>query len=92
MSKRQQEELRRLEEALMESDYMHEVPDFWEDPPKKNSQVFYNTDDSDVDLDEYSEEIHRGSKGNGLSAVLTMLAMLALSAGILLLLKMLGVL
>ena len=42
--------------------------------------------------DAYSEDVHRGSSGSGLSVVVTMVAMVALSAGILFLLKLLGVL
>ena len=92
MGKRQQKELRRLDEALMESDDLHESLGFWNNPPKMDDHIVFNTDETDVDLDAYSEEVHRGRKNNALSTVLTMLAMLALSAAILLLLKILGVL
>ena len=91
MGKRQQEELRRLEEALLESEYETEAPDFWTNQGSVNPEI-YNTDEADVDMDAYSEDVHRGRKGNGLSVVLTMLAMVLLSATILLLLKFLGVL
>ena len=89
MGKRQQEELRRLEEALLASDDRQELPDWGS---KASHYAVYNTDEADVDLDTYSEEVHQGRTGNGLSVLLTMVAMVALSAGILLLLKILGVL
>ena len=89
MGRRQDKELRRLEEALMESDDLQEV---WSKSSKQDDHIVFNTDETDVDLDAYSEEVHRGRKGSGLSVVLTMLAMMALSAAILLLLKILGVL
>ena len=92
MGKRQQKELRRLEEALMESDDLHESAGFWNNPPKMDDHIVFNTDETDVDLDAYSEEVHQGRAGSGLSVLLTMVAMVALSAGILLFLKILGVL
>lgn len=100
MRNNQQKELQRLEEALMEVDYMNDVPDFWDDPEEPVYDNYdnytdynaYNTDDADVDMEAYSQEVDRGSKKNGLSTALTMLAMMALSAVILLLLKVLGVL
>ena len=94
MGKRQQEELRRLEEALLETEYGTEVPDLWDTGPDESSAPYamYNTDPADVDLDAYSEEVHRGKARSGLAAVVTMLAMVLLSAAILMLLKALGVL
>lgn len=92
MGKRQQEELRRLEEALLASDDRQELPDWGSRASQKDNYAVYNTDESDVDLDAYSEEVHQGRAGSGLSVLLTMVAMVALSAGILLLLKILGVL
>ena len=99
MRNRQQKELQRLEKALMELDdtqaYYNEPEEeepelFWEQP--EEDYDIYNTDDTDVDLEAYSEEVHQGKSGAGLSVVLTMLVMVALSASILLLLKYLGVL
>ena len=99
MRNRQQKELQRLEKALMELDdtqaYYNEPED--EEPELLWQQAdedyeIYNTDDTDVDLEAYSEEVHHGKSGAGLSVVLTMLVMVALSASILLLLKYLGVL
>ena len=92
MGKRQEIELRRLEEALLESDEMRETPGFWKNPPANGDHIVFNTDETDVDLDAFSEEVHRGKPGSALSVVLTMFAMLALSAAILILLKVLGVL
>ena len=99
MRKQQQKELRRLEEALLEAEYPQEAfpadPENeldWEDYEDSESYDVYNTDDVDVDLDEYSEDVHAGKSGSGISVVVTMLCMVALSAGILFLLKYLGVL
>ena len=99
MRNRQQKELQRLEKALLEAD---DFEAYYNEPEEEEPELLwqqtdedyeiYNTDDTDVDLDAYSEEVHRGRKNNALSTVLTMLAMLALSAAILLLLKILGVL
>ena len=96
---KQQDELRRLEEALMEDSDLADFDDFgygqqntqWQSVSIPESKG-RNTDRADVDLDAYSEEVHQGSSRNGLSVVLTMLVMVALSASILLLLKYLGVL
>ena len=100
MRKQQQRELQRLEEALLETEYNQEAfpadsDEFeldWEEYGESESYDIYNTDDVDVDMDAYSEEVHQGKSGNGLSVVITMVAMVALSAGILFLLKYLGVL
>ena len=100
MRKQQQRELQRLEEALLEAEYPQEAfpadPDEfeldWETPDDSEYYDVYNTDDVDVDLDEYSEDVHRGKQTSGWSIVLTMLAMVALSGCILFLLKHLGVL
>ena len=98
MRRQQQKELRRLEEALMEVEYPQEA--FSADPEMEldwdefeDSQYYdvYNTDDTDVDLEEYSEEVLQGKSSSGLGIVLTMLCMVALSACILYLLKVLGV-
>ena len=99
MSKRQDEELRRLEEALLESEDTEDTEDLLE-PDEAETEPWdddmdyqvYNTDDTDVDLDEYSEDVYRERSGRGLSVLLTMLCMAALSVCILLLLKYLGVL
>ena len=99
MRKRQQQELERLEAALLELEDDEEVfeaePEVWEEPWQVSSlpdYEMYNTDDADVDLDDYSEEVYQETSGRGSSIFLTMLAMVALSACILLLLKFLEVL
>lgn len=96
MSK-QDEELRRLEEALLETEDTEDTewePDEAETEPWDDDMDYqaYNTDDTDVDLDAYSEDVYRERSGRGLSVLLTMLCMAALSVCILLLLKYLGVL
>ena len=89
MRKRQQQELRRLEEALMESD---ERPEFAKTASSSKTLEIYNADETDVDLETYSEEVYQGSHGNFLSGLLTMVIMAALATGILLLLNFLEVL
>lgn len=99
MRRGQEKELRRLEEALMETEYPEEAFPAdaemeldWDEFEDMESYDVYNADEVDVDLDAYSEDVHQGKVGNGLSVVITMVAMVALSAGILFLLKVLGVL
>ena len=99
MSKQQRDELRRLEEALMEDSDLAGFDDFgygqqnaqWQSVsiPDSNGR---NTDRTDVDLDAYSEDVYRGGSRKGVSFLLTMLAMVAISACILILFKLLGVL
>ena len=99
MRRQQEKELRRLEAALMEEEYPREAFPAeeeleldWEEFDNPEGYEVYNTDDVDVDLEEYSEDVHQGRGGSGLGIVLTMLAMVGLAAGILALLKYLGVL
>lgn len=99
MSKQQRDELRRLEEALMEYSDLEGFDDFgygqqnsqWQSIsiPDSNGR---NTDRTDVDMDAYSEDVYRGGSRKGVSFLLTMLAMVAISACILILFKLLGVL
>ena len=97
MRKDQEEALRRLEAALMEAE--EEIPadetefldDTWAELSNTDYDI-YNTDDTDVDLTSYSEEVHRGRRSGALSVVLTLLTLLALSAAILWLLRFMGVL
>ena len=99
MSKQQRDELRRLEEALMEDSDLAGFDDFgygqqnsqWQSIsiPDSNGR---NTDRTDVDMDAYSEDVYRGGSRKGVSFLLTMLAMVAISACILILFKLLGVL
>ena len=90
MRKNQQRELERLERALIEA----EDTDFleWDAQSSPFDYDMYNTDDADVDLDDYSEEVYQQDDRRGLSVAVTMVAMVALSACILLLLRILGVL
>ena len=95
MRRAQEKELRRLEEALMEAEYPQEAFPADSDEMELDWEYYeeydvYNTDDVDVDMDAYSEEVHQGKSGNGLSVVSTRVAMVALAAGILFLLKYLG--
>ena len=96
MRNRQQKELRRLEEALMEAEYAEE--NNFDKPVKTWQQTrnpdcrAYNTDETDVDLEEYSQEVYEEHTGHGLGVVATMLVMVLLSLCILLLLKLQGVL
>ena len=99
MSKQQRDELRRLEEALMEDSDLAGFDDFgygqqnsqWQSVsiPDSNGR---NTDRTDVDLDAYSEDVYRGGSRKGVSFLLTMLAMVAISVCILIFFKLLGVL
>lgn len=96
MTNRQQKELQRLEKALLEAEE-ETFEDAYEDEEDfSQTQVFdydaYNTDDTDVDMDEYILQVQEDSPGSGLGVVLTMLVMVALSACIFILLKYLGVL
>ena len=96
MRSRQQKELRRLEEALMEAEYeeennFDEPVKTWQQARKPDCHA-YNTDEADVDLDEYSQEVYDEPAGRGLGVVATMLVMVLLSLCILLFLKLQGVL
>ena len=92
MSKEQWDELRRLEEALMDDSELASFDDSqWQSVSMPESSG-RNTDRSDVDLDAYSEDVYRGRSRNGVNFLLTMLGMVALSACILILFKLLGVL
>ena len=96
MRKSQQKELQRLEEALLEDTFDN---NYSQRSCGKTPRTFsddhysaYNTDESDVDMDSYSEEVYQEPAGRGLSVFLTMLLMLLLAAGVLVLLKIMGVL
>lgn len=95
MTRKEQEALRRLEEALLaQEEPVAEqalLEDTWLECAELDTAA-YNSDKTDVDLDAYSEEVRDGSSGSPLGVVLVMVTMVALSAGILLLLKLLGVL
>lgn len=76
MHKDQKEELERLEAALMEMDQPEEPEeedmDQWledlfadEEDDCVESYDVYNTDDTDVELEEYSQDVHEGRRGGG---------------------------
>ena len=90
MRKNQQRELERLERALIEAEDTDSQE--WDAQSSPFDYDMYNTDDADVDLDDYSEEVYQQDDRRGLSVAVTMVAMVALSACILLLLRILGVL
>lgn len=92
MRKDQQEELRRLEEALLEADDREdpeEEADQWlEEFYRQPAEEFdvYNTDDTDVELEEFSETVHQGrQKGGCLVPLIVLLTVvLCLLVGLLL--------
>lgn len=93
MRKQQQAELRRLEEALIAEEYREDaVPDLEETWLEYTDQDYeiYNTDDIDVDMDTYSDDVLEGNptKGAGIPIVLTLLLLAAVIAYFL---KFLGV-
>lgn len=69
MFRDKEEELRRLEEALLEDDTPEE-----EMPAPQQAYAAYNNDDCDVDLEEYSQEVYEKPKSPyGLWAFLLLL-------------------
>jgi hypothetical protein len=105
--RQQEEDLRRLEQALLEDareEYSQEadpsewVDEFYEDVIDQTgstpAQEFTvrNTDDVDVDLDSYSEDVYRSKRGGCLiPGLITVLALCVLTAMVLWLLQYLGV-
>ena len=73
------------------ADELDVLEDSWQDVSDTHYDI-YNTDDTDVDMDVYSEDVHRGRQSSVLPTIATLLALAALSATILWLLKILGVL
>jgi len=75
MRKDQLEELRRLEEALLEQEAPEE--DDWQEEDDSDEWLeefyssepvhcdVYNTDEADLDLEEYSRDVHQGNSGGG---------------------------
>ena len=89
MHKDQREELRRLEQALLESELPEEqwqdeddadqwLEEFYESEPV-HCQV-YNADDTDVDLDAFSEEVQRDHRSGGCLVPLMIFLTLVLCA------------
>ena len=105
MKKQEQEALERLEKALMEDPLYEEVPqeedplewveEFYEDVAEETPPAdftVHNTDDVDVDLEDYSEEVYRAKRGGCLvPGLITLLALCVLTAMVLWLLQYLGV-
>lgn len=99
MRKQELDELRRLEEELMADEYMEEEPldeldlldDTWQEFMEVPISV-YNTDDTDVDLESYSEEVQQAQDRRPSSGLLTVLILFLLLVVIFCLLKILGVL
>ena len=98
MRKQEQEELRRLEEELMATEYTEEdlmdeieiLDDTWLDFMDFPDCV-YNSDDTDVDLETYSEEVHQGNNRGPSSALLVTLIIILSLVVVFSLLKILGV-
>ena len=95
MKKQELEALRRLEAALLEQP-PEEAPtddaidDTWVELAGSEYDV-YNTDDADVDMETYSEEVHRGSQRTPFLSFLMVVSLLLLAVSIGILLKFLGV-
>ena len=102
MRKQEQEALRRLEAALMEQEHTDQIPteeyahseDIWQELSDTDYDVdyeVYNTDAADVDLDEYSEEVHQGNHKNPFLTVALIFSLLLLVFSVLVLMNFLGV-
>ena len=104
MRRQEEEELRRLEKALLEDpdqeefdqeeDPLEWVEDFYDDIGDTMPQDFTvrNTDNVDVDIDDYSEDVYRAKRGGCLiPGLITVLALCVLTAMVLWLLQYLGV-
>lgn len=98
MRKQEQEALRRLEAALLEREVPEEVSeentDFLDDTWQELSVPqydAYNTDNADVDLDVYSEDVRQGHRGSRALTFLMVVSLLLLVASVCILLKFLGV-
>ena len=86
MRKDQREALQRLQDALLEEDFSENepVPGF--------ACNIYNTDSTDVDLEDYSEEVHRGRRRSSLPVLVFLICVAILGIMILWCLTVLGVL
>lgn len=108
MRRQQEEELRRLEQALLEDLSQDDI--LSEEDPREWVDEYYeeifddiadelpddftvrNTDDVDVDMEAYSQEVYRGKRGGCLiPGLVTLLALSLLTAMVLWLLQYLGV-
>ena len=86
MTRKEREALQRLEEALLEE--QSRLPD--QEYADFDGEA-YNTDQSDVDMDAYSEEVRQGRRGNPLGLVLALFTTGLLACCIVFLLKIMGV-
>lgn len=99
MKRDQEEELKRLEEALLaempweekcqEEDPLDWVEELYEENPI--SCDIYNTDDTDVDFEEYSQQVHAGRQRNFLPVLLFLISLGALAGAVVLFLRYMGV-
>ena len=97
MKKQELEALRRLEAALLEQpteevseDDLEFSDDLWTELSDTEFDI-YNTDDVDVDMAAYSEEVHQGIRRNPFLSFLIVVILLLLAASIWILAKQLGV-
>ena len=98
MKKQELEALHRLEEELLSTEYEEELQsdeldileETWQDFAEFPEGI-YNTDDPDVDLDDYSEAVYQDNAPGPSSAVLVVLTVFLLLVVIFCLLKLLGV-
>ena len=95
MKKQELEALRRLEAALLEQPSEDEpeeieIDDSWMELSGSEYEI-YNTDDADVDMENYSEEVHQGSQRTPFLSFLLVISLLLLVVSIGILLKFLGV-
>lgn len=91
MRKREQEALRRLEAALLRQeeteDDMQVVEHTWQELSAGGYDV-YNSDISDVDMDAFSEDVHRGRRKRPFRSLFRLLLF---AAALWILLRFLGV-
>ena len=98
MRKQEREALRRLEAALLEHEQPQNLPPeeseepeyIWQNVADDHYDI-HNTDVTDVDLDDYSEDVHRGSQSNPFLSVFIILCLFLLFTAIWILMDFLGV-
>jgi len=97
MRKKQQDELRRLEEALLEPeafDEPEEAAEEWLDEfyaESARDYAVHNTDSADVDLDSYSADVYEGRRRSGCLIPVMILLTAVLAALVIYLLHLQGV-
>ena len=93
----QQEQLRRLEEALLADEHLEEQlsdADLLAQTRTfslKESCNSYNTDHADVDLEDYSDQVYEGKRHKTIATLLVVFTILLLGGTVFYLLKFLGV-